>query len=350
MCDELLLSCAIKLARTLRSLLIIFIDKCDERSRCLENELEKHNIYIRGYKCCLRPPNIVCVKIRNDNELFIKFTQIYGNFESPLCIIDSENGNLLFTWSCLADKDNNLYQLDKWFSANSRVRFLTRGNTFVETECQKHCDFDSEIQATKDCAKQMKDIQLKFTTANDTENKSKDCLFSKRRKMSDTSTSQRRIHLQMQMEGRSATVMEFKGGTMMAEVRNSAADHYNLSLGTFKMITPYPKREFEDADFNKTLDELSLWPSAMIYIRLINDPNSSGSGLFSSNRLLNIFSRAKSHITRLLPDQQGSQNNSMTDKIKSKTSVRLHGNIYGLHDESSDDDQHTDNGNSTQQK
>lgn len=195
----------------------------------------------------------------------------------------------------------------------------------------------------------------------------------------DSSTSNV-ARIQFRLPDGSTHSRNFEPTTTMGEVRGYAANQLNLPFREFSMSTSFPRREFMVSDDSQTLCDVQLVPTAVILIL----PISSGSVVSSSHDYAGIVSRMVwtllaplfslyTYVRNMIFGGGGggggaarghgnseratpySRNQNSTGARRRKptpdTSVHRQGNIHRLsnHRDSSDDENNTWNGNSTQQ-
>ncbi|XP_033858222.3 UBX domain-containing protein 4-like isoform X2 [Acipenser ruthenus] len=188
--------------------------------------------------------------------------------------------------------------------------------------------------------------------------------------------------IQFRLPDGSSITNQFPSETRLEEARQFVAQEVGKKYGNFSLATMFPRREFTIEDFDKTLLELELAPSAAIVLLPTGRSaaavvQSSGGGiwgvlgtifypLFAVWRFISNFVFASSpppgSSTRQAPQPEHSQPSTSTAAEPKRETIRKRvlekhtddfkkdGKIYRLRTQGdNEDDNNTWNGNSTQQ-
>nr|CAD7438660.1 unnamed protein product [Timema bartmani] len=190
-------------------------------------------------------------------------------------------------------------------------------------------------------------------------------------------------HIQFRIPNDSPHTHKFAATDTLADVYTYINSQLNLNFREFSLFTNFPRRELSQSSNSQTLRDLQLVPSAVILIQ----PTSSGSVVTSSGDVSAVTRFIRTLITPIFaiynyvwslvfgrgvgspaeaqtqrnkrkePDHtSGSQSNIPSEAVKRRNNLgetkvaRREGNIHRLTNrDSSDDENNTWNGNSTQQ-
>ncbi|XP_030066763.1 UBX domain-containing protein 4 isoform X2 [Microcaecilia unicolor] len=187
--------------------------------------------------------------------------------------------------------------------------------------------------------------------------------------------------IQFRLPDGSSFTNQFPSESLLEEARQFAAKTVGNTYGNFTLATMFPRREFTEDDYRKTLQTLELAPSASVVLLPAGRPSmtvvqSSDGGLLALLgtifypflavwRFLSNFLFASPHPTQTKTRTTYRQENPQTsasiasepkrETVRKRVSekrgdeFKKEGKIYRLRTQDDDDENNTWNGNSTQQ-
>lgn len=123
--------------------------------------------------------------------------------------------------------------------------------------------------------------------------------------------------IQFKLPNGSTHTHEFPKDTKLIEVINYVKENVNVGFSTFTLATMFPRREFTQEDHESSLEELQLFPSAVLLVLPVSHGTVSSNSPYSYTALLwsiiapvlGIFNYVKSFIFGNNNEASTSQNN-----------------------------------------
>ena len=92
--------------------------------------------------------------------------------------------------------------------------------------------------------------------------------------------------IQFKLPNGSTHTHEFSKDTKLIEVINYVKENVNVGFGTFTLATMFPRREFTQKDHENSLEELELFPSAVLLVLPVSRGTVSSNSPYSYVALL----------------------------------------------------------------
>lgn len=404
-----------------KAIFVVYIHGNDEQSSSMNNTFASPDVCRK-----LENDNYVAVKIESNSETCQQFSQIYPVILIPSTYFIGENGALLeiiggyLTPEDFLAKINHVSQagslemeqkvteiseiqkpddkpkVDSVYQKESQHRLLPEQHRVHEQvlkedpvpqqQVTEAGEMKSETPSPKDT------VILKSDECAEVSKKSKNDAFEGTKQQEPVKEPSRQdsniTRLQFRLPDGSSLTQQFSADDTLDCVRNYLLDNTNPRLSDFRLSTPFPRREYNAADYCQSLRELELTPCAVVLVMpikrsIISSPSSGIASLvwILLGPLVTMFNYLRTSIfgsTDKRDDQQDRNkrtdvNTRYSERNESGTSYRTDrpstaykrktdvkssqsssftkkdGNIHRMVNQDDDEDNKTWNGNSTQQ-